>query len=75
MKKVIGLLLATVLLNPAVTYAGGGREYVEGYGWADGRLVGMCLMAVGAQHTDHLQDAQWDEWMACMAFGARKRRR
>lgn len=75
MKKILPLFLSTLLLSAGSVGAGGRKEYVDGYGWGDARLIGMCLMTVGAQHTDHLQDAQWEEWVACMAFGAGKRRR
>jgi hypothetical protein len=76
MKKILTLFLSTLLLGGVGSaHAGGGTEYVDGYGWANSRVVAACLITVGAQHTDHLQDAQWDEWVACMAFNASKRRR
>jgi hypothetical protein len=71
MRKVLDLVVAFLVLNPAVTYAREGREYVDGYGWANTQMVSACLNAVGAEETDQLHDGQWEEWLSCMAKTSR----
>jgi hypothetical protein len=71
----VAIAIAAIALPLAPARArGNGAEYVNGYVWANSRLVAACLVAVGARHTDELQYAQWDQWVACVALGSRRGR-
>jgi hypothetical protein len=51
----------------SVLLAFSGAIYIDGYGWAPGEAVNHCLIAVGAPHVDTLHDAQWEEFVSCLA--------
>ena len=74
-KLLLSSLIATTMLHGQVLGGSKVNEYVDGYGWANPKQVTACLISVGAQDTDELSDAQWDEWVACMTLGTGKRRR
>lgn len=74
MKKFVKLTLITLLTALTVLQGqalAGGTEYVDGYGRANSDQVSACLNAVGAEETDQLHDAQWEEWLSCMAKTSR----
>jgi len=46
--------------------------HIDGYGWVEAEIVGICLQDVGAGHEDELYDEKWESFTDCLTWRSGK---